>query len=336
MNLINWLDQTTWAITPGKLETIVDVLRSHAEGRLSGTNELRAALIEEQREAEATYTDGTDAAGNRVRFNLVGDVAMISCMGTLMHRAGGLMAMSGATSYQRIRQQCEAAHQNGACRRILLEIDSPGGEARGLDDLGAFLRDLRGSIDIQAHISGLGCSAAYHLASAANHITMSADALAGSIGVIMSHVDRSARNAADGFVVTYITAGEEKADGNRDEPLSERAAGTYQGIVDDLYGRFVASVAAGRRVSEATVLENMADARVFTSDAALEAGLVDAIGPVTDVTGQAALPMRSQMGPAAAFDVNRLQLSLAASLVRAGIPADDAITASAAAVARLS
>jgi protease-4 len=51
-----------------------------------------------------------------------------------------------------------------------------------------------------------------------------------------------------------------------------------QSVIDDLYGRFVDVVDAGRPGLDRTSVERLSDGRIFSADQALAEGLVDQIG----------------------------------------------------------
>ena len=67
-------------------------------------------------------------------------VAVIPIHGTLVRRAVGLDAASGLTSYARIAADIDAALAAQEVAGILLDIDSPGGEAGGVFELGEQIR----------------------------------------------------------------------------------------------------------------------------------------------------------------------------------------------------
>lgn len=62
-------------------------------------------------------------------------IAVIPIHGTLVKRTLGLEAASGLTSYQDISAMLEEAVANPGVMGILLDIDSPGGEASGSFEL---------------------------------------------------------------------------------------------------------------------------------------------------------------------------------------------------------
>ena len=80
-----------------------------------------------------------------------------------------------------------------------------------------------------------------------------------------------------GVTTTIISAGPHKTEGNEYQPLSDEARADIQSRVDASYDAFVSDVAAGRRVSVATVREDFGGGRVMTAKAARAAGMVDRV-----------------------------------------------------------
>ena len=68
-------------------------------------------------------------------YEVQNGVAIIPVVGTLVRRTVGLEAQSGLTSYGLIAERLDAALADNAVKGILLDIDSPGGEAGGVFDL---------------------------------------------------------------------------------------------------------------------------------------------------------------------------------------------------------
>jgi signal peptide peptidase SppA len=207
-------------------------------------------------------------------------IAVIPIHGTLVRRTGGMDALSGLTSYDAVGADLDAALADARVLGILLDVDSPGGEAAGVFDLADRIAAARSEKPIWALVNGEGFSAAYALASAASRIVLTRTAGVGSIGVIALHVDQSVKDAADGYRYTAIYAGERKNDFSPHEPLSGDARTTIQTEVNRLHELFVDTVAGHRRLEPAAV--RATQARLFFGDDAVHAGLADAVGSFTD------------------------------------------------------
>lgn len=200
-------------------------------------------------------------------------IAVIPIYGTLVRRALGLEAASGLTSYGEIAATVEAALADPAVTGILLDVDSPGGEAGGVFELAERIRAADAEKPVWAIASDSAFSAAYALACAASRLIVTRTGGVGSVGVIAMHVDQSVRDAQEGFRYTAITAGARKNDFSPHEQLSNEAAARLQAEVDRLYGIFVAHVAAMRGLDEDVVRST--EAGLFFGHEAVAAGLAD-------------------------------------------------------------
>jgi ClpP class serine protease len=134
---------------------------------------------------------------------------------------------------------------------------------------------------VWAHANDAAYSAAYAIAASASRLTLSQTAGVGSIGVIALHVDQSIRDAREGLAYTAIYAGHHKNDFSPHAPLTPQASSSLQSEVDRLYGIFVDQVASMRAMSAQAVRDT--EAGLFFGDAAVEAGLADAVSGLDQV-----------------------------------------------------
>jgi len=206
-------------------------------------------------------------------------IAVIPIHGTLVRRAVGLDAASGLTSYARIAADIDAALAAPEVAGILLDIDSPGGEAGGVFELGAHIRAANAVKPVWAHAGDAAFSAAYALACATQHVSVSATGGVGSIGVIALHIDQSVRNAQAGLSITALTAGAHKNDGTPHAPLTPQATAALQAEIDRLYALFLDHVAQMRGLDAEAV--RATEAALYFGDDAVASGLADAVAPFT-------------------------------------------------------
>ena len=208
----------------------------------------------------------------------------MSITGTLVRRTQGLQAESGLTSYQAIEEEVLDAATDPGVRGILLDIDSPGGEAGGLPDLMDSLRQAGELKPMWAVANDEAFSAAYGIATTAKRIYVSRTGGVGSVGVIAVHLDHSQADARAGLAYTIFRGGQYKAEHNSLEPLTDHARQTLQGEVDRLHGMFAQMVATNRRLSTDTVMATQAG--LSFGPLAITAGLADAIGTLQDAHGE--------------------------------------------------
>lgn len=255
-------------IHPTKAEVIMHVL----EGRLPMGGAGLAPLG-----PDASRFVGTSIGkdGRYRTYRTDGSVAMISVIGSLVNRGAWIGANSGLTSYEGIAKQLSDAAADPAVKSIVLDLDSPGGEATGMFALAAKVREVAAEKRVVAVVNDMAASAAYGIASQASEIVVSPTSMVGSIGVVLTHLDRSGELAAKGVKPTLIFAGRHKVDGNPYGPLSEGVRADLQAEVAKFYDQFVGLVAQGRgdRLTEAEA--RATEARVFIGQEAIDRGLAD-------------------------------------------------------------
>jgi signal peptide peptidase SppA len=202
-------------------------------------------------------------------------IALIPIYGALINRFA--YCMWGYTGHQFIRNQFDAAMSDPDVQGIIFDVNSYGGSVYGNFELADYIRAGRKDKPSMAVVDSMCFSGAYSLASAADSIVASPMSDAGSIGVVMMHVDQSKMLKEWGLKVTYVYAGDHKVDGNPYEPLPDDVRNDMQASVDFAYQEFVSVVARGRGMSEKAVRET--EARVFNATEAKRIGLVDAVLP---------------------------------------------------------
>ncbi len=204
----------------------------------------------------------------------LGVATLVSVRGPLESRAG-----DGWDSYEAIRDRLALAFA-AMPPVVVLELSSPGGDAAGCFELARWMRGASAAAGKQliAYVQDKACSAAYALACGASEIVLSASALVGSIGVLSTRADYSARNARDGVVVAFIGSGARKSDGNPDQPLTPDELTAQQRIVDSMAAVFFDVVREARGI-EAAPLE----AAVFHGAQAITVGLADRQLPLDEL-----------------------------------------------------
>ena len=200
---------------------------------------------------------------------------MISIHGSLVKRLLGMEAASGLTSYGEIAAMLDAALADPQVSGILLDIDSPGGEASGSFELARRVREVAAQKPIWAVANDAAYSAAYAIAASAQRLFVTETGGVGSIGVIALHVDQSVKDAKEGYRYTAITAGAHKNDYSPHEPLSDAAKTELQGEVDRLYAIFTEHVAAMRGLDLDAV--RATEAGLFFGGNAVTQGLADGV-----------------------------------------------------------
>lgn len=281
---------------PNKAEVILHVL----EGRLPIGERQLAPLS-----PDANRFLGTQARedGSWRYTRAQSGIAIIPVIGSLVNRGAWLGASSGMTSYEGLAAQLSDAAADPEVRSILLDIDSPGGEATGMFSLAEQIRQVGRTKPVTAFVNDMAASAAYGIASAANEIVISPTSVVGSIGVVLTHLDRSAQMEKAGIKPTLIYAGKHKVDGNPFGPLSDAVQADLNAEVMQFYDQFVALVDRGRSSMSVESIR-ATEARTYIGQEAINRGLADRIATLEDVISE-----KSQQAHGAANKRNGIAMS---------------------------
>lgn len=188
----------------------------------------------------------------------------------------------------KLREELDKARKDGNVKAIVLRINSPGGTVTASDTLYHEIKQFKGDtgISVIAHVMDIGTSGAYYAALAADTITAQPTAVTGSIGVVLFRIDATGLLEKVGVQAEQIASGKRKGMGSPFRRLSKDERNLFQGMIDSLHGRFVSTVAEERRMPLAKV-RRLSDGRIFTSQEAKKAGLIDGIGYLDDALEQA-------------------------------------------------
>jgi signal peptide peptidase SppA len=238
-----------------------------------------------------------------------GGVGVITITGALINRGAFVGSYSGETSYEGIKHQLARAAGDSRVKSILLDLDTPGGEANGAMEAAQTVREAASRKPVMAIANGMSASAGYALASGATRIITAPSAMVGSIGCVMVHLDISRALDREGVTPTLIVAGARKLDGNPVQPLSDEALRTLQTEVGRYYELFVETVAEGRGRRTSARAARETEGRIYVGREAVDARLADDVGTFEDVLGEltrhAGRPERSSPSTAPAATTRR-------------------------------
>jgi protease-4 len=199
--------------------------------------------------------------------------------------ANGVTDMERGIAAKELARTIYEVSRKGNVKAIVLRIDSPGGDAAAADYVAEAIKSAKMRIPVVVSMGGVAASGGYWISMNASHIVASPITLTGSIGVIGSWFYDKGLNSKLGFTVDSMQRGDH-ADllagmvlPHRDlNPVEESR---YKKYILDLYGDFIAKVAAGRGM-EIDRVEAIAQGRVYSGLGALNVGLIDGIGGLDD------------------------------------------------------
>lgn len=253
---------------------------------------LRDKLTPDIEVAEPSGPDASRFLGSRRRANghaltrATKGIALIPVLGSLINRGAWLDARSGVTAYEGVDAQFKEAGSDPEIHSIVIDMDTPGGEAGGMFKLVSTIRQVSRSKRIVAVVDDMAASAGYGIASAAHEIVVSPTSVVGSIGVVLIHLDRSGQFADAGVKPTLIFAGRHKVDGHPFGPLPPEVIADKKRQIGMIYDQFIETVAAGRGARTTVQRARETEARVYIGNDAVKAGLADRIGSLDQVLSE--------------------------------------------------
>lgn len=221
-------------------------------------------------------------------------IAVIPVTGPIMRYANMFTRISGATSTQELATDLQAALDDPKVKGIILNVDSPGGEANGINELGDMVYAARGKKPIKAYGGGTVASASYWIGSSADELVIDDTALLGSIGVVVEVALREAREGEKRYTITSSNAPNKRPDLETEEGRAELSK-----TIDALGEVFVAKVARNLGVTPDQVPAMGDHGGLKVGAAAVASGLAHRLGSleslITEMAKQAATPRNFSM-----------------------------------------
>jgi len=266
-----------WAIHEPALQTILEIA-DRAEVNLDNLDQWKAGEHDVETLAPESVAGkvGPRLEGT-ARVWVRDGIAVVPVLGPIFRYANLFTSYSGATSVQRLAQDFTVAAETDGLDGILLNIDSPGGEANGIGELAGLIRQVvdRG-VSVKAYVGGMGTSGAYWLASAAEEIIIASTAMVGSIGVVAAYRDTRERDKKAGVrTIEFVSS---QSPRKRPDPAGEDGAADIQAMVDRLAIEFIADVAKNRGTNLETVIEDFGGGALLIGADAVTVGMADRVG----------------------------------------------------------
>ncbi len=176
-------------------------------------------------------------------------------------------------------EQLRKFADDSSVKAIVLHVNSPGGGAAASEEIYREvlrIRDQKKKL-IVASIETVGASGAYYVSSAADKIFADNASIVGSIGVIAEWYNYEELMKWAKLQQITLKAGEFKDTGSPTRPMTPEERAYMQGLIDNMHGQFIHSVAVGRKMKDEQV-RALANGKVWTGEEAVPLKLVDQIG----------------------------------------------------------
>lgn len=188
-----------------------------------------------------------------------------------------------------IRAALEAAREAPHIRAVVVRVDSPGGSALASDIMWEAATRLGKEKPLIVSMGRVAGSGGYYVAIPGDTIFAEATTITGSIGVVGGKlVWRDLWEDKIGISTTEFNRGRRAGLMSMNRPWDQDERAYVQKWMDDIYAQFKGRVMTSRGPRIKGELENLAAGRVFTGRQALDHGLVDQIGGLTEALAMAA------------------------------------------------
>lgn len=274
-----------WLILPEALEKILAIANRDFDSDVL----LRARAEFDSRKALATQS-GARLDGTRTVEKRPNGVAVIPVMGPIMRYSNIMTDISGAQSLEVFAKDLATTMSNPMANAIVLNFDTPGGDARGINEAAAQIAAAvaQDTKPILAYSGGMSASAGYWLMAAVGkgNITIDPTSVLGSIGVVATVDDTRERDAKTGKRTYEIVSS--NAPNKRPDVSTDAGRAQFQAVVDQLEQSFIGAVAKYRGVTSDVVKSDFGRGGLLVGESAVKAGMADQLGSLESTISRAA------------------------------------------------
>ena len=181
------------------------------------------------------------------------------------------------TGHESMARTLRAAERARGVRAVILHVESGGGSAVASDLIWREVMRVQQVKPVVVFMGNVAGSGGYYVGCGARHIVCGETTLTGSIGVVAGKFALRGFLEKSGVLPEMLTRGESAAMPSPFAEFSESQQAALQRWMEDIYRRFTARVAAGRKKT-AEEVEAIARGRVWAGRDAAARGLVDELG----------------------------------------------------------
>jgi protease-4 len=208
------------------------------------------------------------------------NIAVIVAEGEVSTNGDGLSSEEICKLFQDVRA-------NKSIKAVVFRINSPGGSALASDEIWREVELTRKKMKVIVSMGDVAASGGYYIAAPAHRIFAEPTTITGSIGVF-GMIPYTGKMLENKLGISF-----DRAATNRHSVLSlnrkltSEELGMMQVEVDEIYSDFLNRVSTGRKMTIAGV-NAIARGRVWTGSDAIQIGLVDELGGLTEALNYAA------------------------------------------------
>ena len=212
-------------------------------------------------------------------------VAVVYAVGEIRSGEGDDMTIGS----DRIARALREAREDDKVKAVVLRVNSPGGSALASDVIWRETELIKAAgKPFVVSMGDLAASGGYYISAGADKIFANENTITGSIGVfgLIPNAEGFFNNKL-GITFDRVGTNEHAGMMAMTKPLDDAEMASLNESVEHIYDRFTQLVADGRGMTQADV-DAIGQGRVWTGTRALEVGLVDELGDLSDAIAEAA------------------------------------------------
>lgn len=211
-------------------------------------------------------------------------IAVLTLDGVIQDLGGVSSFFEVGYNHRFFMNQLHEIYEDPFVKGVVLSVNSPGGGVVESADIYDAIKMIQSEREIPVYVSmgGMAASGGYYVSAPADKIFVNHETITGSIGVIMENINYAKLAEKYGVSFNTIKTGPYKDIMSSSREMTDEERDMLQEMINDSYDRFVDIIVQGRGISEADV-RKVADGRIMNGRQAIEAGLADDYGKVSDV-----------------------------------------------------
>lgn len=227
--------------------------------------------------------------GPRKVVNTKDTVAVVYLQGTIVSGSLPVSPLGGAAAASAtLSKTLGAVERDKTVKAVVLRVNSPGGSALASEVILDAVTRVRARKPLVVSMGDVAASGGYYVACRADSIYADRTTITGSIGVVSGKFATTGLWNRLGIQWSTRQRGKHAALLGSARVFSEDEHEKLQDMMDEIYDVFKQHVVEGRGKKLVKSIDKIAGGRVYTGRQALELGLVDRLGGLSDAIGHAA------------------------------------------------
>src|SRR2546423_223081 len=206
-------------------------------------------------------------------------IALITMRGLISSSIPGSVSDSMVEDMRAALQQ---ARDDNRVKAIVLEIDSPGGEATAADQIYNAVTKARARKPVVVYMDSLAASGGYYVSCGGKFLMANETTITGSIGVIIQTLNYEQLFSKIGLASVVFKSGKFKDMLNGARPITPEERELVQNFIMNTYDKFLGIVAKERNLPADLLRNTIADGRILSGKEALQNKLIDGLGELDD------------------------------------------------------